>query len=105
MGERDDQSEGGGHRQGLTIRPSGLMVEIGRRFNPDLRSTRVLPEQIHHTHVVPTREGATTTRQLSSGPNLEPTEISGDDSAVRQRVLVGDPLNDKQWSDDLSDPS
>ena len=58
-----------------------------------------------HILTVPTREGATTTRQLSSGPNLEPTEVSGDDSAVRQRVLVGDPLNDKQWSDDLSDPS
>ena len=80
-------------------------METSRRFNPDLRFASVLPEHIHHIHVVPTRKGAATTCQLYSGPNLERAEISGDDSAVRQRVPVGDPLNDEQWSDDLSDPS
>ena len=81
------------------------MMEISRRLIPDLRFARVLPEHIRHTHVVPTRKGAPTTRQLSSGPNLERAEISGDDSAARQRILVGDPLNNEQWSDDLSGPS
>ena len=81
------------------------MMGISRRLNPDLRSARVLPEHIRHTHVVPTRKGAPTTRQLSSSPNLQRAEISGDDSTARQRVLVGDPLNDEQWSDDLSGSS
>ena len=59
----------------------------------------------HRTRGVPTRNGSTTVRQLPSAPCFERTETSGDESVARQGALIGDSLNDEQWSDNLSNPS
>ena len=39
-----------------------------------------------------------------SPPSIEQTGVSSGDSVARQRTPVGDPLNNEQWSDHLSDP-
>ena len=86
---------------------SSTLTEIDRsltlNLNPKVPRTR--PTSIHRTRGALTRKDTTITRQLSSGPSIERTEMSGDDSVVRELALVGDSLNYKQRSDDLSNPS
>lgn len=50
-------------------------------------------------------EGATSGRRLPSAVGVvEFIGTSGGNSLARQRVLVGDSLNDEEGSDDLSNP-
>ena len=42
-----------------------------------------------------------TTRRSPSGPNVERSDMPGNNGAARQSVLVGDAFNDEQRSDDL----
>jgi len=44
-------------------------------------------------------------RQFALPPNIEQTGASTGDGVTRQRAPVGNPLDDEQWSDSLSDPS
>ena len=70
------------------------------KLSGDVRSTF-----IQRTHGVPaTEDGTTASRQLSSAPSFEVTETRGGYSVTRQCALIGDPLNDEQRSDYLSDP-
>jgi len=52
-----------------------------------------------------TKRGTIGTRRLPLPPNVERTGVSSGDSVARQRAPVGDPLNDEQRCDHLSDPS
>jgi len=82
----------------------GLIIpmEFERGVDPNARKLiRALPILIRRVHGVPAGKGATTVRRLSSAPEDERTGISGRDTVARQRVLIGDSLNDEQWSDDL----
>ena len=72
---------------------------VDHSLNPDPRAHSVL---IHRTDVVPTRKGKTTTRRPPAAPRLERAEMSGDGSVTRRCPLVGDPLDDEQWCDDLT---
>ena len=47
----------------------------------------------------------TITHRLPSAPSFERIDLSKDDSVSRQCILLGNPFNDEQRSDDLSDPS
>ena len=51
------------------------------------------------------REGTIVIRRLPSDRKFERSDTSGSDSVFRQRALVGDSPNDKQWGDGLFDPS
>ena len=71
--------------------------------NPEL-AREVQPTSTHRTRGIPTRNGTATTRQFLSGSGSERTDSPRVDGVASQRALVGDSLNDEQWSDDLSDP-
>jgi len=55
----------------------------------------------HWDHGVLTRNDPRTTRRPPSAPKVDRTDISSGDTFARQRPLIGDSLNDEQWSDDL----
>ena len=57
----------------------------------------------HRTHGVPIGEDSTTTRRLLSAPGSE-AKTSRDNGVARQRALVGNSLDDEQWSDNLTNP-
>ena len=81
-----------------------VMSEIdgGRDPNPEVaRVVLSMHIPMHRTHGIPTRHD-TASRQLSSTPGFELTDLCGDNSLARQRVLVSDSLNDEQWGEDLS---
>ena len=69
-----------------------------------LRLTRVGSTVIHRIHGALIRKDTTTSRPPSA-PKVERTYVPGDDRVTRQCILVGDSLNDEEWSDDLSNPS
>ena len=77
-------------------------IDSGRDPNPEVaRVVLSMHIPMHRTHGVPTRHDAAS-RQLPSAPSLELTDLCGDNSITRQRVLVSDSLNDEQWGEDLS---
>ena len=78
-------------------------MDIDRSPSPKLSGVR--STFIQRIYGVPaTEDGTTTSRQLSSAPSFEVTETRGGYSVTRQCALIGDPLNDEQRSDYLSDP-
>ena len=79
------------------------LIKVGD-CNPR-KLARVHSTLIHGTHGVPTEGGTTLTRRLLSAPCFERTKMSGDEGIARQRALVGDSLDDEQWSEDLTNPS
>ena len=77
-------------------------MEFERGVNPNaMKLVRTPSILIRRVHGVPAGKGVTTVRRLSSAPKDERTRISGRDTVARQRALIGDSLNDEQWSDDL----
>ena len=88
------------------MKTEGDGVSLIRVGNSNPRKlARVHPALIHGTHGVPTEDGTSLTRRLLSAPCFERTKMSGDEGIARQRALVGDPLDDEQWSEDLTSPS
>ena len=77
-----------------------LVREIDRSSDatPNPKFTGVLSVVIPRTYGISTRRDSTTTHRLSSLLRW------GDDSAARQRVLVGDSFNDEERGDNLSNP-
>ena len=80
-------------------------MEIDRSFNLNLRLTRVHSVLIRRIGAVSVMNDTTPTRRPPSTPCFERADTPGSDSVARQRALVGDSLNDEQWSDDLFNPS
>ena len=80
-------------------------MEADRGLNCNLKFTGVHSTLAYRTREVFIRKGSIATSQLSSSPNFQLNDLSGDDSVARQRTLVGDSLNDEQWRDDLSNSS
>ena len=82
-------------------------MRVSRNLNsiPISGSDKVRSGSIHRTHRVHTRRG--TARRLPSPPiiTLERAETYRDHGVFRQRTLVGDPLDDEERSNDLSNPS
>lgn len=74
--------------------------------NPEL--VRDLSILIRRTHGVPTRRDTaptapTAARCSPSAPKVKRTDICADGgTAAHKRALVGNALNNEQWSDDLS---
>ena len=94
--------EGAGFRRPLVdLFPKGVVCS----FNPNLKLAGVRFTLIYRTRGVSTRNSTTPTRQLPSAFRLERTETSGDKTFARQCALVCDSMNDKQWTNDLSNPS
>ena len=81
-----------------------IQMRIGRSLIPNPKITRAHSKAIRRTHRVSVRKGNITCRH-PSGPNLERAEMPGGDSVARQRALIGNSLDDEQWSDDLYNPS
>ena len=79
-------------------------MKIYRSLIPIPKFAKVYSAPIHRTHGDPIRKGNVTTCRNSSAPNFERAEMSGGDIVARQRALVGNSLDDEQWSDDLSNP-
>jgi len=83
-------------------RPSDLTIrtEIGRCLdhNPiSIPSRRILEAS--------RKRGTIAICQLPLPPDIERTGASSGDSVARQCTPIGDPVNDEQYSDHLSDPS
>jgi len=78
-------------------------MEIGLDRSPKLAGVVSIPSR--RILEASTKRDTIVTRQFPLPPNVEQTGVSSGDSAARQRAPVGDPLNDEQWSDHLSDPS
>ena len=78
-------------------------MEIGRSLDPKL--SRAYSTFIHRTRGIATGKGTTATRQLPRSRNFKLTDTPRYDIPARQRTLVGNPLNDEEWSDDLFNPS
>ena len=110
----DGRSEGGG--KGLIRVEDGnrnpwvylslgiILMRIGRSLNLNPRFVRAHSMPIYRTRVVPVGKGTTATRRNLSAPSSERAEMSGGESIARQRALVGNSLDDEQWSDDLFNP-
>ena len=79
------------------------LIRVGNS-NPR-KLARVHPALIHGTHGVPTEGGTALTRRPLSVPCFERTKMSGYEGVARQCALVGDSLDDEQWSEDLTNPS
>ena len=76
---------------------------IGRSLDP--KHARAYSMFIYRTRGVATGKDATIACQLPRTHNSELTHAPRYDSSTRQRTLVGDSLNDEEWSDDLFNPS
>lgn len=82
-------------------------MEIDCSLNPNPELARTSSVLIHRTHGVPTTslESTTGSRRLPPAPGgVELAGTSGGNCVARQRVLVGDSLDDEEWSNDLSNP-
>ena len=93
-----------------SVRPQGpsghtIPMEINRGLNPGSKLPRDLFVLLRQTHRIHTGWNFTTIRQLSSGPGVERTNMSGDDSVARQCAPVCNSFDDEQWSDHLPNPS
>jgi len=80
-------------------------METGCSLDHNPRLARILSIPSRRTRGVPTKRDVLAIRQFPSVPNVEQTGASSGDGVTRQRAPVGDPLNDEQWSDHLSNPS
>ena len=76
-------------------------MEFERGVDPNAKLVRALSILVRRVHGVSTGKGTTAIRRLPSAPEAEGTGVSGRDTGARQRALIGDSLNDEQWSDDL----
>jgi len=94
----EDLNASGLRPQCLTIR-----MEIDRCLNRNPIAT-ALSIPTRRTHEVPTKRGSIATRRSPLPPRVEQTDVSSVDSMARQRAPVGNPLNNEQRSDHLSDP-
>ena len=74
------------------------------RPNTNPRLARVRSALINRTHGVLTGTVTTAIRKLPSAPCFERAQMSGDETFARRRTLVSDSMNDRQWSEDLSNP-
>ena len=75
---------------------------IGRSLDP--KHARVYSMSVYRTREVATGKDATNACQPPRGRNFELADAPRYDSSTRQRTLVGDSLNDEEWSNDLSNP-
>ena len=80
-------------------------MEIDNDLNPGPELVRVHSTIIHQIHWVPIKMDIATTCWLPSASIFERASTPGDDSVARQRILVGNALNDEQRSDGLSNSS
>jgi len=80
-------------------------MEVRRCLDRNPKLARVLSRPSRRILEANTKRGTIATRRFLLPPNIERTGESSGDSGARQRAPVGDPLNDEQWSDHLSDPS
>ena len=76
---------------------------ISVNLSPSL--ARTCSPHIRRSHGVLTRKVSTAIWRPPSGPSLELAHVGGNDGIARQRALIGDSLDDKEWSDDLFNPS
>ena len=91
----------GFRRSSVDLFPIGVICGL----DPDPELASVCFITIHRTCGVSIRNNTAPTRQLPLTSRFERTEMSGDETFVRQRALVGNSLNDEQRCDDLLDPS
>ena len=87
--------------------PTRIERSLGPNPNPELAGG--LSILIHRTQGVLSRRSITTiftTRRFPSAPKVERADMrtDSDGGIARKRTLVGNPLNDEQRSDDLSNP-
>ena len=80
-------------------------MEVDRSLDRDPKFTRPISMLLCKTHGVRTEWVTIATCRMPSGPNVDRTGVSRDDCVARQRALVGDAIDNQQWSDSLSDPS
>ena len=88
-------------------RPSDLTIQTETSccldHNPKLARGVSIPTC--RTREGPTNRGTIVIRRFPSPPKFERTGLSCGNSVARQRASVGDPLNDEEWCDHLSDPT
>jgi len=80
-------------------------MEIRRYLDRNPGLARVLSRPSRQILEASTQRGPIATRRFPLPPSIEQTGVSSGDSGARQRAPVGNPLNDEQWCDHLSDPS
>jgi len=78
-----------------------VLTEIDRGLDHNVKLVRTPSISTHRDHGVLVRSDPTTTRRPPSAPKVDRTNVSSGDTFARQRPLIGDSLNDEQWSDDL----
>jgi len=79
-------------------------MEIGRCLDHNPRLARVHSIPSCRILEASTKRETIATRRFPPPLIVEQTGVSSGDSLARQRAPVGDPLNDEQWGDHLSDP-
>ena len=80
-------------------------MEIDHSLNHDPKLTRVTPTLIHKTHGVPTKRSMITTHLLPSAPSIGWTGMFNDRDNTCQCTLVGNTLDNEQWTNGLSNLS
>jgi len=79
-------------------------VRFGRPSNPQASGPTIRNPTLTTVLSISTKRGTIATRRFPLPPNVGRTGVSSGDSVARQRAPVGDPLNNEQWSDHLSNP-
>ena len=107
-GQKGRKAQQGGKQLPHSVRsrrPFNLTISMGvdSDLNPHPKLARVPSMTIHRTHDIPVRESAAT-RQLPSASSVERADVPSGNGVARQRALVGNSFDDKQWSDNLPDP-
>jgi len=77
-----------------------IVTEINRALDPNVKLVRAPSIPTHWAHGVPIGSDPAPTRPPSA-PEVDRTDISDGETFARQRPLIGDSLDDEQWSDDL----
>ena len=80
---------------------TAIRVETDLSFNCDPLPASVLSVTVCRVHGI---HSIIVSHRFPSTPDLERTDISGDDSVTRQRAPVGDSLDDEQCGDHLFNP-
>jgi len=76
-------------------------VEIDRGLDPNIKFIRAPSITTHWAHGVRIGDDLTATRRPPSVPKVDRTDTPGGKAFTRQRPLIGDSLNDEQWSNHL----
>ena len=95
--------ENGNRNPSVSLGSDLIQMKIGRSLIPSPKVTRAHSKTIRRTRRVSIRKGNVICRH-PSGPNLKRAEMPGSDGVARQRALIGNYLDDEQWSDDLYNP-